>query len=261
MHERHSNRHIYFKEQGITTAKHVIPFLKKTMNLTEDSAILEIGCGEGGNLVPFLDMGCKTVVGVDLSEGKIESAKAFFADHPKKENIQFISEDIYKTKNLQKFDVIITRDVLEHIHDQDRFMREVKHLLKPGGKFFLGFPSWQSPFGGHQQMCRSKVLSKIPYFHILPKGIYKAILKSFKEKDIKINNLLEIKETGISIDRFDRILKKENWKIDRKVLYFIQPNYEVKFGLKTRKQWALFSAIPYFKNYFMTAAYYVVSVD
>ena len=98
MHDRHTNRERYFREQNITTEKYIIPYLKDVMNVNEHTTVLEIGCGEGGNLKPFLDLGCKRVVGIDLSTTKIELANKFFADHPNKEKIEFIADDIYNTK-------------------------------------------------------------------------------------------------------------------------------------------------------------------
>ena len=151
------------------------------------------------------------------------------------------------------------RDVIEHIKDQKKFMAFVKQFLKPNGKFFLAFPPWQNPFGGHQQICQNKFLSKLPYFHLFPKRIYKFILKTFGETDSHIKELLFIKETGISIERFERILKQENYSINKRTFYFINPNYETKFGLKPRRQIKLITLIPWVRNFFTTAVYYVVS--
>lgn len=259
MQKRHKNRQQYFNEQATTTAKYVVPFLQQVTDIDQNTTVLEIGCGEGGNLKAFLDLGCKKVVGIDMAEVRIEQAKQFFAGHKFEQNIELIAADIYKIKNLPKFDVIITRDVLEHIHGQEKFMKFVRNFLKPEGKFFLGFPPWQNPFGGHQQICRSKILSKLPFFHILPKQIYRSILKIFGETPKMQEVLLEIKQTGITIERFERILKNTDYKIDKRIFYFINPNYQIKFDLKPRKQLELISAIPYFRNYFITTNYYIVS--
>lgn len=259
MQERQRNRETYFNEQEVTVKKYVLPFIKEVMDINEKTSILEIGCGEGGNLKPFLDIGCERVVGVDISKGKIENANKFFLNHPNKKKIEFVLADIYDINELGQFDIIITRDVLEHIHGQERFMQFVKKFLKPEGKFFLGFPPWHNPFGGHQQMCESKFLSKLPFFHILPRSIYRFILKVFGESEAKIRGLLEVKETGITIERFEKILKRTGYKKDKRIFYFINPNYEIKFGLKPRKQLKLFSTIPYLKNFLITTNYYVVS--
>ena len=259
MQERHKNRKKYFNEQSLTTGNYVLPFIKEVLPLNEGSRILEIGCGEGGNLVPFLDHDCR-IVGVDLARNKIDNANVFFKDHPKRHNIEFIAADIYEISDLGQFDLLLTRDVLEHIHDQDRFMGFVKTFMKPGARFFLGFPPWRNPFGGHQQMCRSKFLSKLPYFHLLPKPVYRWVLKVFKEPPALIENLLEVYDTRINIERFEKILKKHEYQIDKRVFYFINPNYEVKFGFKPRKSSRIISAIPWFRNFFITTNYYVVSL-
>jgi SAM-dependent methyltransferase len=261
MHERHTNKEKYFNEQAYTSEKYVIPFLADQIKINKDTSILEIGCGEGGNLKPFLDLGCKRVVGIDLSKGKIEQANIMFAKHPNKGNIEFIHADIYEINDLGEFDIILTRDVLEHIHGQEKFMEFVKKFLKPHGKFFLGFPPWYNPFGGHQQICESRILSKLPFFHILPKNIYKLILIIFGESAAKIRALLEIKETGITIDRFEKILRKTKYKIDKRFFYFINPNYEIKFKLKPREQLKILASIPFIRNFIITASYYIVSTN
>ena len=259
MKERHSNRKLYFDEQEYTVKKYVIPFLQEVRPINEHISVLEIGCGEGGNLKPFLDLGCKKVVGVDMSQNKINNAIAFYSDHSKNQNIEFICADIYDIKDLGQFDLIITRDVIEHIHNQEKFMNHCKQFLKSNGKFFFGFPPWQNPFGGHQQMCKSKVLSHLPYFHLLPRPIHKLILKVFGESEIKIKNLLEIRTTSLSVERLERIFKKADYIIDKRMLYFINPGYEIKFGLRPRKQLPILAKIPVFRNFISTVAYYVVS--
>ena len=57
MQERHTNRIQYFEEQVYTTEKYVIPFINKIKPMSADMQILEIGCGEAGNLLPFLQRG------------------------------------------------------------------------------------------------------------------------------------------------------------------------------------------------------------
>ena len=259
MQKRHKNKLQYFEEQALTTQKYVVPYLSNFIKITPEMNVLEIGCAEAGNLKPFLELGCKAT-GIDISCGRIEVAKQFYKDYYKRENLELICEDIYKVKPTKKYDIIIMRDVIEHIPNQEKFMGFVKQFLKPNGKFFLGFPPWQNPFGGHQQICKSNILSKLPYFHLLPKSIYTFILKQFGESENMIKGLIEIKETGISIERFERILKTENYKIDNRTFYFFNPNYETKFGLKPRKQIGLIASIPWLRNYFTTAMYYVISV-
>lgn len=258
MQERHENRIQYFKEQAYTTQKYIFPFIEQNLSIAPNLQVLEIGCGEGGNMAPFLDRGC-FVTGVDLATNKLENAERFFQNYPNRQKLTLINKDIYDIKEDLKFDLIIMRDVLEHIHDQEKFMHYVKKFLKPEGLFFLGFPPWHNPFGGHQQICESKFLSKLPYFHILPKNLYQYILKTFKEPSLQIESLLEIKDTGITIERFKRIIRQEQYKVIREQFYFINPNYEIKFKLKPRKQWTIINKTPFVRNFLITTCYYLIS--
>ena len=156
-----------------------------------------------------------------------------------------------------RFDIVILKDVIEHIHDQSRLLARLKDFLTPGGIIFFGFPPWQMPFGGHQQLCKNS-LSKVPYFHLLPKPLYKGILKLFKEPDHVVTDLLEIKDTGISIERFKKIVRENNYQVIGKIDYFINPIYEYKFNLKPRKQNTLISKIPYVRNFVTTCVYYII---
>jgi SAM-dependent methyltransferase len=260
MQERHSNRKRYFNEQGLTTAKYVIPYISDLIAITPETTVLEIGCGEAGNLKPFLDMGCRCV-GIDISEGRIENGKKFFADHPHFDNLELIAEDIYDTVSPEEFDIIISRDVIEHIPNQELFMARCRDFMKPDGIYFIGFPPWHNPFGGHQQLLKHKLFSKLPYFHIIPRGMYKGLLSLIGESETKINGMLEIYDTRITIDRLNKILKDNNYSVLKKTMWLFNPNYETKFGLKPRKQIGILSGIPFLRNFFVTAGYYVVRAD
>ena len=257
MQERHRNRLLYFHEQAETTEKYVIPYIEQVFPLREGLRVLEIGCGEGGNLKPFLDRGFYCT-GIDLNKAQIENAKVFMADHPHLDKLTLIAEDIYNIEPAP-FDLIILRDVIEHIHNQERFMGFLKRFIAPGGVVFFGFPAWMMPFGGHQQVCISK-LSKTPFIHLLPARLYAGLMRKAGESEERIADLLEIKETGITIERFERILKHENYRILVKTLWFIQPNYEVKFHLHKMRVWPVLRTLPWVRNFYTTAGYYVVGI-
>ena len=101
----------------------------------------------------------------------------------------------------------------------------------------------------------------LPYFHLLPMSIYKWILKLFGESEATIAGLVEIKETGISIERFEKILKKEKFTILRRQIFFLNPIYKYKFGLKVRHQLSLISAIPVLRNFLSTCVYFLIEKD
>ena len=258
MFDFHTDKEKYFEIQLENAEEYVIPFIEKKFNLKQGDRVLEIGCGEGGVLAAFIKKGC-IGVGVELHESRLLLAQELLKKEIEEKKITFISNDIYKVTEQElggRFDLIIMKDVIEHIHDQKKLLQRLHDLLLPQGTIFFGFPPWQMPFGGHQQMCKSKLLSKLPYYHLLPKKIYKWILIKFNEPT---EDLLEIKETGISIERFERIIKQTNYKVIDKIHYLINPIYKYKFGWKARKQLPVIKSIPYFRDYFTTCVYYLIT--
>ena len=260
MFEFHADRKRYFDIQVMNAEKYVIPFIEEKFPVKPGMRVLEIGCGEGGVLKAFINKGCEGV-GVELDTPRIDDALKFLPDDVAAGKIRFVAKDIYLVdieKDFSgKFDIIVLKDVIEHIHDQPKLIGWMKNFLNPGGIVFFGFPPWYMPFGGHQQMCRSKV-SKLPYIHLLPRGVYRWILKKKKEP---VEALMEIRDTGISIERFEKICRKEGYSLLHKRHYLLNPIYEWKFGWKPRRQAGLIKAIPFFRNFLTTCVYYIIQPE
>ena len=66
MQERQHNRELYFKELALTSRTYYLPYIARFKRMERGMNVLEVGCGEGGNLLPFAETGCN-VTGVDLS--------------------------------------------------------------------------------------------------------------------------------------------------------------------------------------------------
>jgi 2-polyprenyl-3-methyl-5-hydroxy-6-metoxy-1,4-benzoquinol methylase len=261
MFEFHKDRKHYFDIQVSNTAKYVIPFIREHIPLQPGARVLEIGAGEAGVLKAFIDEGC-IGVGVELVEERVVNGRKWLETELASGKLTYIISDIYDVdveRDLGgKFDLIVLKDVIEHIYDQAKLMQRLHAFLLPGGAIFLGFPPWQMPFGGHQQMCTNKVLAKLPYYHLLPAPMYKYILKKYKQP---VKDLIEVRDTRLSLEKFERILRKTQYRVLHRRLFLINPIYEYKFGLKPRVQSPLIARIPWFRNFVTTAAYYLVAPE
>lgn len=260
----HSDKDTYIKWQYENAKNYVIPFIEQKLPLTPKMRVMEIGCAEGGVLKAFTDRGCFGY-GVELQEARLERAKLVFKDELAENRVKLVNKNIYDfdiEKDLgEKFDLIILKDVIEHIHDQDKVLNYLRNFLKDGGHIFFGFPPWQMPFGGHQQIAQSKLLSKLPYYHLLPMPLYKSLLKLGGETPSRTADLVEIKETGISIERFEKLLSKNKYSVPEKTFFLFNPIYKYKFNLEPKKQASIINKIPYFRNFVTTCAFYLVKKE
>ena len=257
MFEFHADRKRYFDIQVLNAEKYVLPFIEEKFPIKAGMRILEIGCGEGGVLKAFINKGC-VGVGVELDAPRIVDAQKFLPEDIAAGKLKFVTKDIYKVDTAKDFDglfdIIVLKDVIEHIHDQAKLIGWMKNFLNPGGIVFFGFPPWYMPFGGHQQICKSKI-SRLPYIHLLPRFMYRALLKNRKEN---VEEMMEIRDTGISIERFEKICKKEGYRLFHLRHYLLNPIYEWKFGWKPRRQSVIIKAIPFVRNFFTTCVYYII---
>ncbi|MFA5793899.1 MAG: glycosyltransferase [Candidatus Brocadiia bacterium] len=104
----------------------------------KDKKVLDVGCGEGYGSF-FLAQTAKSVIGIDIDKAAINHALKKY----RQENLKFKIGDVrdipLKGKNL--FDVIVCYEVLEHIKEQAKLLKEVKRLLKDDGLFIVSTPN------------------------------------------------------------------------------------------------------------------------
>lgn len=261
MYEFHGDKRRYFDMTYEVTKNHIVPYIENHFSIKPEMNVLEIGCGEAGVLKAFLERGCRCT-GIELDASRIEYAKEFLKDDFEEGKIDFLSKDIYLVDPIEElgrtYDIIILKDVIEHIHDQEKFVPQLHKFLKEGGVIFFAFPPWMMPYGGHQQILPPKIASVLPYYHLLPGPLYPWLMKLFGVNKSGIDFMLETKSTGISIERFNRIVKASNFKILNEKFYLFNPIYEHKFGIKPRTQIGLISGIPWVRNFLTMGVYAVV---
>lgn len=81
-----------------------------------------------------------TILGVDVKEDQVEDCNYFFskAGYTK---AKFEIADLTKINIEQKYDFILSVDVMEHIEEDELVFRNFERALKPGGKLLINTPS------------------------------------------------------------------------------------------------------------------------
>ena len=115
----------------------LLSMLKNTVEDLSDKRILDIGCGSGNTLIPFLLYGAKTenCFGIDILEDRIKKAKE------KLPGMTFIccsAENISLEKG--SFDLVTMFTCLSSVLDNDirrKICEEAFAMLRPGGWFLI----------------------------------------------------------------------------------------------------------------------------
>jgi len=96
--------------------------------------ILDVGCGGGIICEPLARLGAK-VTGIDFSPNNIIAAKI----HSKKNKlkINYINKDIEKSKLDEKFDIILMFEVLEHLDNWKKTIKNIKKNLNKNGLIII----------------------------------------------------------------------------------------------------------------------------
>jgi len=231
----------HFYEQKQYTKEYLLPYFQKLIPDFHKKKVLEVGCAEGGLLETLQEIGMQ-VAGVELSPERAETASK------KNSAVKIIVGDIMDPKLpeilSETFDVIIMREVIEHVPDKKAAFDNLGKLLNDNGFLFISFPPKRSPFAGHQQIGKS-FLKVIPYLHILPKSILKPTANLFGENAGYIDEIKLHYGTGCTIHEFEFQCSLQNFIPIKKDFFLFRPIYALRFGLPTIK----LPKIPVLKEY------------
>lgn len=181
--------------------------------LTKKDLVLDIGCGNGQNTLKAA-VKVKSIIGIEYDEGLLKIANSTL-------NEIRVNNTIFKKMNIEdglkfrnnSFTKIIFLDVLEHLIKRDFVLEEVKRVLKPGGKMFLGVPngdtSWKKLQKKHGVCWFSDPDHKIEFSEVrirrlLAKHGFTIIKFNYGTYDIPFRGIVDI-VGGFSISLYKNI--------------------------------------------------------
>ena len=115
-------------------------------NKIKNKNLIDIGCGEGFTLKYFKDLGFN-VTGLDYSSIGIKNHNPGLLDN-------LIVGDIYKNINnlinkKEKYDVVIVKNVLEHVLEPKKILEKLKNILTDDGILCIDVPNDFSSLQNH----------------------------------------------------------------------------------------------------------------
>jgi len=131
------------------------------LNLSDEKVVLEVGIGTGRVAQNVLNIGCKSLTGLDISPKTIERAKENLSG--KYNNIELLLQNIEDFRRESYYDVIYSVLTFMHIKDKERALSNIVHSLKPNGNVVLSI-SEQSEWLDYGRKIR--LFPKKPEYYI-----------------------------------------------------------------------------------------------
>jgi len=117
-------------ESGKVYLEKILDFVLSTIDV-KGKKILDVGCGDGTMLIALNKQGANTI-GIEPGSHKKNSDIG---------NIPIIRDFFPSKKINNKFDLIFSYGVLEHIENFDNFISGLKKTIKPDGKIVICVPN------------------------------------------------------------------------------------------------------------------------
>lgn len=138
-------RDVWFKSRYLSSLFEVSN--KNSLDLSK-ARILDVGCSKCDVLLAMQKLGINSLTGLNLSPFKLEwlSSKVYYE--------QYFGDSVGKIKYVvcdvdtesfpledSSYDVVLSINVLEHLHDPERVLLECHRVLSLGGLMVLGTPN------------------------------------------------------------------------------------------------------------------------
>ncbi|MBN2103331.1 class I SAM-dependent methyltransferase [bacterium] len=234
----------HFYEQQKHTESYLIPYFDQHLSGWRHFRILEVGCAEAG-LIHVLCRNGIFVAGLELMPTRVALAKKMNPEL----NVQVgdITDPGIIDRFSEPFDLIVMRDVIEHITDRKTAFKNIGSLLKPQGYLYLTFPPRFSPFAGHQQNGKS-FMKYLPYLQLLPAWKIRCMGRIFQEQESIIENTIHNFLIGLSIRNLIKLLKIHCFKPVLFECFLSRPVYRTRFGWPVIR----FPNLPFFREFIAT---------
>jgi 2-polyprenyl-6-hydroxyphenyl methylase / 3-demethylubiquinone-9 3-methyltransferase len=128
----------YLEQQDKAYSRVKNEFIRELMGDVKDKLVLDYGCGGGLFTIHAALNGAAKVVGVDAEETALSTARLFARAKGVERICSFVqSEEFPRFPCNIPFDVVLMKDVIEHVPDDQGLLHAAAEAIVPGGKLIL----------------------------------------------------------------------------------------------------------------------------
>ena len=216
--ERHIlNGHFDNKSELYLHLMHIATY-EYAENFVENKIVLDFGCGSGYG-TEMLSKNAANITGVDISKEAVDYAR----NNHQSDNVVFKT---ISDLNDEKFDVITSFQVIEHVPNDVEYIKTLKRFLNPGGHLLISTPDKKHRLFNHIQKPWN-------IFHLkeyTPKSLESLLKKHFSKVEIfKIGS-----DSDLVLEEIARTKKQKMITLPSTLFFY--PNIVRVFLLKLQKQ-------------------------
>lgn len=136
---------------------HVRKALRRiSASLPDNASVLDAGCGFGQYTYRMGKMNRGWIIrAVDINPLQVEECRKFFMAAGLNRNVSFETADLMQLNEKEKYNLVLSVDVMEHITDDEKVFMNFYGSLKPGGFILISTPSDKGGSDVHHEGERS----------------------------------------------------------------------------------------------------------
>ncbi len=247
----------YFEYQREAARAAVIPWLERRMSLA-DISVGDFGAHQGGLVEALREDGrVGSAVGIELNESVV-AASPFVSDG----RFRLLAGDLTALDpDVGPFDLVILRDVLEHVIDVDAVLHAVAERLTAVGRVFVVFPPYASAFGGHQHVAEGWARAT-PFIQFLPAPLFfrlarPAASSEYMSVEDGLDDLRSVRRTSLTLGKAERAFERAGLRTVDRELFLVRPEHALRYGVRTRGAGPL-GRLPGVRELAVSGAYYLL---
>lgn len=128
----------YLEQQDKAYSRVKNAYIRELLGNLEDKRVLDYGCGAGFFSVYAAQSGAAKVVGIDAEESALATARHFARTQGVESVCSFVRSERFPVfLGRDVFDVVLMKDVIEHVPDDQMLLHAAAAALVPAGRLVL----------------------------------------------------------------------------------------------------------------------------
>lgn len=147
--------------------------------------IIDFGCGNGAQTCEFTTAGGR-ILAIDMALGDLQVLQQHLNQQERQQIIPIQYDGSHLPVASGAIDLVISFDVLEHVHDETTALRELHRVLKPDGEIVVSVPNKGWIFETHGAHLPVLPWHRVPFLSWLPQRWHRRIARAriYRRRDI-----------------------------------------------------------------------------